>query len=147
LRRVTTDNQKHLKVWLESGFNAYLPENTLCIGQLKDDELVAVVGFCNFLPKSCEMHVASKENSNWVNKDFLWASFDYPFNQLNLNVIIASVEKSNENALRLNQHLGFKVKAEIPDGHLHGDLVIMTMRKEDCKWLNIQCPLRRTKEN
>lgn len=145
MRTITTENQYDLGMWLVRGLNASLPENTRCIGQLKDGELVAVAGYCNFLPRSCEMHIAAVEGGHWANKDFLWAAFDYPFNKLGVSVIIASVEKSNEDALRLNRHLGFEVKAEIPDAHLFGDLVIMAMRKEDCRWLNIQCPLRKLK--
>ena len=38
-----------------------------------------------------------------------------------------------------------KVVAEIADAHMDGDLVIMEMRKEDCKWLNINCSLRKSR--
>jgi hypothetical protein len=53
------------------------------------------------------------------------------------------MEASNDEAIKLNRHLGFQDKALIEDAHEHGDLLLMTMRKEDCKWLNLQCSLRK----
>jgi len=73
----------------------------------------------------------------------LWAVFDYPFNKLGVSVILGQVCKDNEDALRLNRHLGFKVVADIPDAHMSGDLVIMAMRKEECRFLNIRCSLNK----
>lgn len=131
--------------FLVKTINGHLPENTQCIGQEIDGKIVAVVGYCNFLPNACEIHVGAATGVNWASKDLLWAVFDYPFNKLGVKVIIGSVCASNEEALRLNRHLGFEIVATIPDAHLDGDLVIMAMRREQCKWLNIDCALRRSK--
>ena len=97
------------------------------------------------MPKSCQMHIAAVDEVNWMSRDLLWAAFDYPFNKLGVSVILGQICADNTDALRLNRHLGFKVVAEIPDAHMEGDLVIMAMRKEDCRWLDIQCPLRKLK--
>ena len=144
MRKVTTENQKYLGDWLVRMMNYPLPEETVCIGQEIDGILAAVVGYCTFMPNACQIHVSAVSDANWINKDFLWAVFDYPFNKLNLKVIIGQVCADNADALRLNRHLGFKVVAEIPDAHMDGDLVIMAMRKEDCRFLDIQAPLRKT---
>jgi hypothetical protein len=125
--------------------NHPLPEETVCIGQEIDGNLVAVVGFCSFMPNACQMHVAAVSEVNWMNRDLLWAAFDYPFNVLGVKVILGQICGSNEDALRLNRHLGFKVIAEIPDAHIDGDLVIMAMRREDCRWLDISCSLKKQK--
>ena len=145
MRRVTTENQKYLGDWLVRIMNYPLPEETVCIGQEIDGNVVAVVGFNNFMPNACQIHIGSVSEVNWMSKDLLWATFDYPFNKLNLRVIIGQICANNTDALRLNRHLGFKVVAEIPDAHMEGDLVIMAMRKEDCRFLDIQCPLRKLK--
>ena len=141
MRQVFTDDQDYMRAWLGNKLGEKLPENTTCIGQQKDGNLVAVVGYCGFRSKSCVCHIASV-GENWMSKDFLWAIFDYPFNKLGVSVILGQVCGSNESALKLNRHLGFKVIAEIPDAHMDGDLVIMAMRREDCRWLDIKCPLR-----
>ena len=129
--------------WLVRMMNHPLPEETVCIGQEVDGNLVAVVGYCSFMPNACQMHIAAVSEVNWMSRDLLWAAFDYPFNKLGVKVILGQICGSNEDALRLNRHLGFKVVAEIPDAHMDGDLVIMAMRKEDCRWLNIRTSLNK----
>ena len=141
MRTVTTENQQYLGEWLVRVLNFPLPETTRCIGQQKDGNLVAVAGYTNFMPKACEIHIGSV-GDHWASKDFIWAVFDYPFNKLGLSVILGQICADNTDALKLNRHLGFKVVAEIPDAHMEGDLVIMAMRKEECRFLNIRCPLR-----
>jgi RimJ/RimL family protein N-acetyltransferase len=142
LRTVTTENQRYLGEWLVRILNFPLPETTQCIGQLKDGNLVAVAGYTNFMPKACEIHIGSV-GEHWANKDFIWAVFDYPFNKLGLSVILGQICADNIDALKLNRHLGFKVVAEIPDAHMSGDLVIMAMKKEECRFLNIRCSLNK----
>ena len=141
MRKVTTDNQDYLRAWLGNKLGDKLPENATCIGQEKDGNLVAVVGYCGFLPKSCVMHVAAIDD-NWISKDLLWAVFDYPFNKLGVSVILATVSSNNEEALKLDRHLGFVDKAYIQDAHIDGDLVILAMRRENCRWLGIKAPLK-----
>jgi hypothetical protein len=91
------------------------------------------------------MHIAAVSEVNWMNRDLLWAAFDYPFNKLGVSVILGQICGSNEDALKLNRHLGFKVVAEIADAHMDGDLVIMAMKREDCRWLDISCSLKKQK--
>ena len=143
MRSVTTENQKYMGDWLVRMMNHPLPEETVCIGQEIDGNLVAVVGYCSFMPNACQMHIAAVDEVNWMSRDLLWAAFDYPFNVLGVKVILGQICGSNEDALKLNRHLGFKVVAEIPDAHMDGDLVIMAMRKEDCRWLNIRSSLNK----
>jgi hypothetical protein len=131
--------------WLVRMMNHPLPEETVCIGQELGGNLVAVVGYCSFMPKACQMHIAAVSEVNWMNRDLLWAAFDYPFNKLGVSVILGQICGSNEDALKLNRHLGFKVVAEIADAHMDGDLVIMAMKREDCRWLDISCSLKKQK--
>jgi RimJ/RimL family protein N-acetyltransferase len=144
VRRVTTENQAYLKEWLDKTLKCNFPQNMTCIGQEIDGKIVAVVGFCDFTPTSCYMHTAAIV-PNWISKDLLWACFDYPFNILKVKVILATVASTNKEALKLDRHLGFVDKAYIEDAHSDGDLAILTMRKEQCKWLNIDAPLRKIK--
>jgi len=144
LRRVTTENQPLLAEVLARTTHCNYPSNLQCIGQEVDGEIIAVIGYSNFLPKACEIHVGSI-CGNWATKDLLWAAFDYPFNKLEVKVILGQVCGDNKEAIRLNRHLGFEIVAEIPDAHQFGDLVIMAMKREQCRWLNINCDLRKLK--
>ena len=144
MRQVVTANQDHMRAWLGNKLGEKLPENTTCIGQEKDGNLVAVVGYCGFMAKSCVIHVAAIDE-NWASKDLLWAAFDYPFNKLGVSVILATVSSNNKEALKLDRHLGFVDKAYIEYAHQDGDLVILAMRREQCRFLDIKAPLKGVK--
>ena len=141
MRKVVTDNQEHLRGWISGVLGMQFSPFATFIGQEIDGEVKAVVAFDNVLDKSCMMHTAAIV-PNWISKDLLWACFDYPFNILKVKVILASVASTNTEALRLDRHLGFVDKAYIEDAHIDGDLVILAMRREDCRWLDIKTPLK-----
>lgn len=141
MRRVTTENQEHLRAWITGVLGIKFDKNTVCIGQELDGEVVAVVAYTNIQDKSCAMHQAAIV-PNWITRDLLWACFDYPFNKLGVKVILAAVSSNNEEALKLDRHLGFVDKAYIEDAHTDGDLVILAMRRENCRWLDLKTPLK-----
>ena len=125
-------NQQSLKDWAIE-HKMPTPPDAHYLGQILDGQIRAVVVYCGFFGKSCMIHVGS-EGQHWATKDFLKKVFDYPFNTLKLKVIIGTVAGSNKKALKLDRHLGFKDVAIIPDAHDDGDLVILEMRPEYCKW-------------
>lgn len=133
---VVTDRQRELRVFAINVLGIPLGEDTVCIGNVIDGELKAVVAYCNFQGKSCQTHICSI-GSNWMTRDFLWAIFDYPFKKLGLKVILAVISGTNEKSLKLSRHLGFEDIAKIADAHEDGDMVIMTMRPPQCRWLNL----------
>ena len=141
MRKVVTDNQDHLRGWITGVLGMQFSPYATFIGQEIDGEVKAVVAFDNILDKSCEMHTAAIV-PNWISKDLLWACFDYPFNILKVKVILATVASTNTEALKLDRHLGFVDKAYIENAHIDGDLVILAMRVEDCRWLDIKCSLK-----
>ena len=71
----------------------------------------------------------------WLNKSLLFAAFDYPFNKLKVKVILAPIAKTNVKSLNLCRKLGFEQVADIPYGHPNGDLIVMAMKRNQCKWL------------
>jgi RimJ/RimL family protein N-acetyltransferase len=134
MRQITTENQEELRNWLSKVGNNVYPQETKCIGQEKDGQLIAVVGYNNFTEKLCQIHVASTD-VYWLNKDLLFAIFDYPFNKVGVKVILAPICKDNHKSLNLCRKLGFVKVADIPYAHKDGDLVIMAMKRNQCKWL------------
>ena len=125
-------NQQSLKDW---AIKHQIPtsDDAHYIGQVLDGQIKAVVVYCGFFGKSCMIHVGA-EGQHWMTKDYLKEVFNYPFNKLKLKVIIGTVAGSNKKALKLNRHLGFRDVATISDAHDDGDLVILEMRPEYCKW-------------
>ena len=133
---IVTDNQPCLLEWASKVLDLQFSSDAVAIGQVIDGSLRAVVVYCNFQGKSCQTHICST-GQHWMSKRFLWAIFDYPFEKLKLKVILGVIAGNNEKSLKLSRHLGFKEIAKIPDAHKDGDLVIMTMKPEECKWLNL----------
>jgi len=125
-------NEQSLKDWAIK-HQIPTPPDAHYLGQVLDGQIRAVVVYCGFFGKSCMIHVGA-EGQHWMTKDFLKETFNYPFNKLKLKVIIGTVAGSNTKALKLDRHLGFKDVATIPDAHDDGDLVILEMRPEYCKW-------------
>lgn len=128
---IITGQDKRVGTWVCSRAGGTYT-NGVTIGLERNGELVAGVVVDNWNGASAQMHVAIDKK---LNRESLFACFDYVFRHLNLNVVIGMVASSNEKALRFDKNLGFKEITRIPKGHPKGDLVILTMSKEDCRYL------------
>lgn len=107
------------------------------IGLVGNGEICGAVLFEAFNGASIMMHCAG-EGKKWLNREFLWFVFYYPFVQLNAKVIISPVESSNLDCIRFIEHIGFKAEATLRNASLTGDLLIYTMGKESCRWLSLK---------
>lgn len=97
-------------------------------------KLIASVGYTHFCGQTCAMLMAG--DGRWINRELLWACFDYPFNQCGMVQVFAAVARNNPKALKLDLHLGFEVLTSVKDGKAPGiDLDILTMKRENCRWL------------
>jgi len=131
---IQTAHQDILARWLCERIG-YMPTPWLrCIGNVTPaGKILGVVGFDAWNGASCEMHVAGE--GNWVTRDLLYATFDYVFNAANLNVVIGMVPSSNKKAIRFDKHVGFTEVGRIKNGASDGDLIIMQLRRENCRYL------------
>ena len=68
-------------------------------------------------------------------KGYLNVIFDYPFNQLGAKKIICPIAQDNEKSINLCTKLGFKEEARIKEAHPSGDMILYTIRRENCRWL------------
>ncbi len=111
------------------------------IGMERDGELIAGIVYNEFNHCNINMHVAAI-GGNWMTREFLRIAFDYPFNQCEVRRITGFVEDDNEAALRFDKHLGFKYETRLEGAYEHdgkvGDIIVLKMLREDCRWLNIK---------
>lgn len=115
----------------------YVPGSCSGIGVKKDGILIGGVLYCQYNGSSVWVHVAGK--GKWLTKQLIWYLFDYPFRQLKVNQILGSVDSSNKEAIRFDEHLGFERKAVIPQaGQGDSDLIIYSLTRESCRWWNEQ---------
>jgi len=79
-----------------------------------------------------------------MSKTFLATIFDYPFVQLGVNKLIGPTNSSNEDAIRFNCKLGFTEEARIKDAFPDGDMVLLTLTKDKCRFLGEKYGKKRT---
>lgn len=114
----------------------YSPEHDHCIARVKDGRLLGGVIYQGYTGASIEMHVAGFW-PQWLNKSMLFVVFGYPFYQLGCLKVIGRVNENNKRALEFDLKLGFNEEARIRDVYPEGDLLILSMRRDECRWLNL----------
>lgn len=106
------------------------------IGLEKDGELIAGALYEGFNGQNVWAHLAGKPGKRWMNRQFLWYGFHYPFNEMGVKRISGYVNASNTEARRLNEHFGYQEEARLkgaaPDG---GDVILYVMWRENCRFL------------
>lgn len=129
---IVTDKER-IGPWVcERTGGTYEPTTAAAIGWESEGELVAGVLYDQYNGRSICMHVAAEKP---VTRTFTKTAFDYPFNQLGVQKVIGLVDSTNDAALRFDRKLGFVEEARIKDAGKHGDLILLTMTKERCRWL------------
>lgn len=84
------------------------------------------------------LHIATDGSKKWMNRNYLWYVFYYPFKQLGVNKIICPIESSNKVCISFVEHIGFVHEATLKDAAPKGDLLIYSMAKDQCKWLKLR---------
>lgn len=101
------------------------------------DQILGGFVICHYLGASATVHMAA-DTPGWNSRDLMWLLFDYAFNQLYCRKVIAPVRSNHATALDMDKRAGFKVEAVITRAFPDADLVLLTMEKQDCKWLKIR---------
>lgn len=114
------------------------PACDISIGHIINGQLIGGVIFNSFNHESIQIHSASWD-PHWIDRDMLFVTFDYPFNQLGVKRLFGLVPADNEHALSFNRKVGFKDVAHI-DGVFPGDIacVVMRLDRDDCRFLNVR---------
>lgn len=105
------------------------------IGLERNGQLVAGVLYDNYTGRSVQMHVASDGTGRWMTREYLRICFDYPFNQMKVNKVIGLVDSTNAEAIRFDENIGFHREHVVTGAGKHGDLIIYSMTREQCRWL------------
>lgn len=85
----------------------------------------------------CVMHCAG-EGRTWLTREFLFACFDYVFRQLRCKVAVSPVDADNHDCIRFISHLGFVETGRVPEGAGDCDLLIFSMPRRTCRWLDLR---------
>lgn len=119
----------------------FVPSNVTSIGIVRDKdvfprEVLGGVIYHSYTGAggSVQIHSAGNER-NWATRDFLWAIFDYPFNQLHVNRVIGQVPSDNVRALKIDMMLGFRIETVVRGVYPDADCLVMALERENCRWL------------
>lgn len=104
------------------------------LGLVTGGKLIAGVIYNCFEGCNVNMHV-SAIGSHWMTPEFLFAAFDYPFNQLEKRRVTAFMHSRNRKVISFVENLGFKLEGKMPHYYKHDDAVIYGMLREDCRFL------------
>tara|TARA_R110000868_G_scaffold247991_3_gene504353 strand:+ start:7868 stop:8314 length:447 start_codon:yes stop_codon:yes gene_type:complete len=103
------------------------------IGKIKDGELVAGILYEDSNGTNIMGHIAGE--GQWLDKTLLWIMFDYPFRQLGVNRITASVNSDNVKSIAFLERIGFIMEARLHGATSKGDILLFRMFKSECKYL------------
>lgn len=94
--------------------------------------------FNNYTTESIGIHSASWA-TDWINRDMLWVTFHYPFNQLGVKRIFGQVPETNFHAQEFNVKVGFKYVARIEGVYPHNvACMVMCLERADCRFLDVK---------
>jgi RimJ/RimL family protein N-acetyltransferase len=134
---IHTGNHDHGYAIAKSAGAIYNPAVDIAISRTEDGVLFGGVLYNGFTGASINCHMAGF-NPRWGSRDMLWVCFDYPFNQLGCKKIFAQIPAQNVHAIKVNLKMGFVVETVIKDVFVEDDLVVLSMARDNCRWLKIK---------
>lgn len=108
-------------------------EAMLGIAEERDGEFIAGAAFENWNANCIWGHLRIDKSPG---KQFWIALADYIYNVCGCKRFSATVESTNKEAIRLNLHIGFEIEATLKDAGKNGDVLIMTLWRDKCRFLN-----------
>lgn len=139
MRKIILDQPERIGKWVAEKVGQNAPWGAFTALGVEDEngDLIAGVVYDGYVKNArISMHCAGV-GKKWLTKRFLWMCFDYPFNQLGVNVIINPVDSENIESAKFTEHCGFKEVARVEGGAADSDLIVYVLYKKDCKWIRI----------
>ena len=115
----------------------YNPAVDPVISRSKDGKLLGGVIYEGYTGSCIFAHQAAFDK-RWLSRDMLWMLFHYPFIQLKCKKLCGTIPSGNTALLAFNAKLGFKVEHVIEDGYPDGGMMILSMKRDECRWLDIK---------
>jgi len=113
--------------------------NYNALGLVRNGHLVAGVIYNGFDGANVNMHVGAVSGSHWMTKEFLYAAFDYPFNELNRKRISAFIRATNKRTIAFVKKLGFVYEGKLQDFYTDGgDMVVYGLLHDKCRFLQMR---------
>jgi RimJ/RimL family protein N-acetyltransferase len=125
-------NDKEVALWVMQPIGRWNASMT-AIGEIKDGKLIAGIAFESQNKQAMWGH---QRIDSPPSKQFWMTAADFIYNQAGCKRFSAVVDVNNEKAIALNKHIGFVIEATLKDAGDTGDVHIMTLWREHCRFLN-----------
>lgn len=113
-------------------FRADAKAIAICSGE----DIKGIIVFDSFTTRGCWVSVVSDGGRRWITRELIIKVFAYPFIQLAYPRLNSFVSVNNEDAIRFNEHFGFKREGLMRKaGDAGEDLIVYGMLREECRWL------------
>lgn len=113
--------------------------NYNALGLVRGGHLVAGVIYNGYEGANVNIHVGAVQGSRWMTKEFLYATFDYPFNQLGRKRLSAYIRATNKRTIAFVKKLGFVYEGKLQDFYTDGgDMVIYGLLRSKCRFLEMR---------
>lgn len=109
--------------------------NFNALGLVRNGHLVAGVIYNVYEAANVNMHIGADDGAKWLTRGFLFAAFDYPFNQLGKRRVSAFMRATNKKAISFAENLGFTYEGTLPHYYWQDDALMYGMVKEKCRFL------------
>lgn len=107
-------------------------QRSRALGLVKDGKIIAGVIYENWNRRSIMVHMVAEGR---LNRAFISAIFHYAYRVCAVEKVLCPVTSSNTQSRRLVQHMGFCEEARLQDCHPDGDIVLYTLKRDDCRFL------------
>lgn len=115
-----------------------------------DDEkrqIVAAVVFNNMNGANATCHIAAERTAGRGLIVLMQAAADYAFRQCKLKRLTGLVPMSETKVIEFDKHLGWQEEFIIKDGAPDGDMMMLVMWKDQCRWLRGESNGRESQQN
>ena len=129
-------DREHGRKIAEAAGSSFNSNVDVVAARVENDKLLGGIVFYGYTKVSIRITLAGFQ-PNWANRDLLLVGFHYPFGQLGCHSVFVQLDASNTKSLELAGNLGFKIVATVPGVYATGDELILRMRREECRFLDI----------
>jgi len=112
----------------------WTPYGKVALGEVVNGDVKWAVIYDHYNVASIQMHIAIND-VKFVSRQAIAAVFKYPFIQLGVKKVLGMVNSENVAALNFDMRLGFKLEAIVKDVYETGDMYLLSMTREQCRWL------------
>ena len=132
---IDNDPNRCIEYLIKSGLHA--KNMDVFIGLEKDGYMIACSAFDSYNGASIFHHICISKGF-YIPRKFWWFMSYYCFIQLGVECMIGITPSTNKDAIKLSKHYGYIEQYRLKNACIGGDLVIQTIKKDECKWLKIK---------